>query len=100
MEIDLLKKTPRLRLVNDSETSSIVSGPRRYQSGYNHLISVPFHHRNPPGKIQRASCFTRHPDGASDVPPANDATLSTLEKHRRLATASSPARSRDIDRCV
>jgi transposase len=28
MEIDLLKKTPRLHLVNNSESSSIVTGPR------------------------------------------------------------------------
>jgi transposase-like protein len=28
MELDLLKKTPRLRLVSDSESSSIVSGPK------------------------------------------------------------------------
>jgi len=28
MELDLLKKTPRLRLVSDNETSSVVSGPR------------------------------------------------------------------------
>lgn len=28
MELDLLKKTPRLRLVSDSENSSIISGPR------------------------------------------------------------------------
>jgi transposase-like protein len=28
MEIDLLKKTPRVRLVTDSENSSIISGPK------------------------------------------------------------------------
>jgi transposase len=28
MELDLLKKIPRLRLVSDNETSSIVSGPK------------------------------------------------------------------------
>lgn len=28
MELDLVKKTSRLRLVSDSETSSIVSGPK------------------------------------------------------------------------
>ncbi|WP_236904500.1 hypothetical protein [Collimonas fungivorans] len=28
VELDLLKKTPRLRLINDSENSSIISGPR------------------------------------------------------------------------
>jgi transposase len=28
MELDLLKKTPRLRLVSDNESLSIVSGPR------------------------------------------------------------------------
>ena len=33
MELDLLKKTPRLRLVSDSETSSIVSGPKAVPSG-------------------------------------------------------------------
>ncbi|WP_248324920.1 transposase [Caballeronia sp. Sq4a] len=33
MEIDLLKKTPRLRLVSNSESSSIVTGPRTAPSG-------------------------------------------------------------------
>jgi len=33
MEIDLLKKTSRLRLVSDSGTSSIVTGPRPAPSG-------------------------------------------------------------------
>jgi transposase-like protein len=33
MEIDLLKKTPRLRLVSDSDTLSIVTGPRPAPSG-------------------------------------------------------------------
>ena len=28
MELDLLKKTPRLRLVSNSENSSIISGPK------------------------------------------------------------------------
>ena len=28
MELDLVKKTPRLRLVSDNENSSIVSGPK------------------------------------------------------------------------
>ena len=28
MELDLLKKTPRLRLVSDNDNSSIVSGPK------------------------------------------------------------------------
>ncbi len=28
MELDLLKKTPRLRLVSDNENSSIISGPK------------------------------------------------------------------------
>ena len=28
MELDLVKKTPRLRLVSDNESSSIVSGPK------------------------------------------------------------------------
>jgi hypothetical protein len=28
MELDLTKKTPRLRLVSDNETSSIITGPR------------------------------------------------------------------------
>ncbi|PWC29066.1 transposase [Teichococcus aestuarii] len=28
MELDLAKKTPRLRLVSDNETSSIITGPR------------------------------------------------------------------------
>jgi hypothetical protein len=28
MELDLLKKTPRLKVVSSSETSSIVSGPK------------------------------------------------------------------------
>ena len=32
MELDLLKKAPRLRLVTDSETSSIVSGPKAVPS--------------------------------------------------------------------
>ena len=33
MELDLLKKTPRLRLASDSEKSSIVTGPRAAPSG-------------------------------------------------------------------
>ena len=33
MELDLLKKTPHLRLVSDSENSSIVSGPPGAPSG-------------------------------------------------------------------
>ena len=33
MELDLLKKTPRLRLVNGNETSLIVSGPQAAPSG-------------------------------------------------------------------
>ncbi len=33
MELDLLKKTPHLRLVSDSENSSIVSGPQVVPSG-------------------------------------------------------------------
>lgn len=33
MEIDLLEKTPRLRLVSDSGTSSIITGPRPAPSG-------------------------------------------------------------------
>jgi transposase len=32
MELDLLKKTPRLRLVSDNETSSIISGPKAVPS--------------------------------------------------------------------
>lgn len=28
MELDLAKKTPRLRLVNNNEISSIITGPR------------------------------------------------------------------------
>ena len=28
MELDLVKKTPRLRLVSDNESSSIITGPR------------------------------------------------------------------------
>lgn len=32
MEVDLLKKTPRLRLVSDSEPSSLISGPLVAQS--------------------------------------------------------------------
>lgn len=32
MELDLLKKTPRLRLVAGSETSSIISGPKAARS--------------------------------------------------------------------
>ena len=32
MELDLAKKTPRLRLVGDSENSSIVSGPKAVPS--------------------------------------------------------------------
>jgi thioredoxin reductase len=31
MELDLLKKTPRRRLVSDNENSSIISGQRRIQ---------------------------------------------------------------------
>ena len=33
MELELLKKTPRLRLVTDNESSSIVSGPKAAPSG-------------------------------------------------------------------
>jgi transposase len=33
MELDLLKKTPRLRLGNSDEASSIISGPLVVQSG-------------------------------------------------------------------
>ena len=33
MELDLLKKAPRLRLASDSENSSIVSGPKAAPSG-------------------------------------------------------------------
>jgi transposase-like protein len=33
MELDLLKKTHRLRLVSDNENSSIISGPRPAPSG-------------------------------------------------------------------
>jgi transposase len=33
MELDLLKKTPHLRLVSDSESLSIVSGPQVVPSG-------------------------------------------------------------------
>lgn len=33
MEIELLKKTPRLRLVNSSENSLIISGPKAAPSG-------------------------------------------------------------------
>ena len=33
MELDLLKKTPRLRLVSDNENSSIISGPKAAPSG-------------------------------------------------------------------
>lgn len=33
MELDLLKKTPRLRLVSDNESSSIASGPQVAPSG-------------------------------------------------------------------
>ena len=33
MELDLLKKKPHLRLVNDSESSSTVSGPKGVPSG-------------------------------------------------------------------
>jgi transposase-like protein len=33
MELDLLKKAPRLRLVTGSETSSIISGPQAAPSG-------------------------------------------------------------------
>ena len=33
MELDLLKKSPRLRLVSDSASSSIVSGPHPAPSG-------------------------------------------------------------------
>ena len=32
MELDLVKKTPRLRLVSDNENSSIVSGPKAVPS--------------------------------------------------------------------
>jgi transposase len=32
MELDLLKKAPRLRLVSDSETSSIITGPKAVPS--------------------------------------------------------------------
>jgi transposase-like protein len=33
MEIDLLKKTPRLHLVSNNESSSLVTGPRAARSG-------------------------------------------------------------------
>jgi transposase-like protein len=33
MELDLLKKTPRLRLVSGNESSSIISGPKPAPSG-------------------------------------------------------------------
>jgi transposase len=32
MELELVKKTPRLRLVSDSENSSIITGPKPAQS--------------------------------------------------------------------
>lgn len=33
MELELVKKTPRLRLVNDNENSSIITGPKPAPSG-------------------------------------------------------------------
>lgn len=33
MELELVKKTPRLRLVSDNESSSIISGPKPAPSG-------------------------------------------------------------------